>query len=369
MGSGGQLPETAYYYPEPYWLAREGGWIKSLLLFFDEVAILLPSYMQGRNVVADPTLAGPLEERGLLRVLQPEVFVDGEIATELTAVVEALIHEGAFDELSKAGGFAELSMSRMGFGVLDTVARRVLDQLSARGLAMPTEDGVSIPMHPRIRSIYLVLLAQLARQAGVRSGLDLHPVTNGRGATEAFEQLADLPPMPSRGSRVQARERRRASALHGEPADVRPGAEPARGGRPCPRPARPPSRAARASQRSTQTCSRSVEKPQGRHRLRAWPRGRRLVGGGSQPRSCGPGHPGCWSKNAAQRSRRQHLLLPLPRQTLDRIAGTAAGSGERIRWSFGSTPRRFQSPVLLHWWGRSGCRGDGSRSCPDEFWQ
>ncbi|HEV7163516.1 MAG TPA: hypothetical protein VGN25_09695 [Solirubrobacteraceae bacterium] len=202
MGSGGPVPETAYYYPEPYWLAREGGWIKSLLLFFDEVAILLPSYMQGRNVVADPTLAGPLEERGLLRVLQPEVFVDGEIATELTAVVEALIHEGAFDELSKAGGFAELSMSRMGFGVLETVARRVLDQLSARGLAMPSQDGVSIPMHPRIRGIYLVLLAQLTRQAGVRSELDLHPVTNGRGATEAFEQLADLPPMPSRGQLV-----------------------------------------------------------------------------------------------------------------------------------------------------------------------
>ena len=31
---------------------------------------------------------------------------------------------------------------------------------------------------------------------------DLHPVTNGRGATEAFEQLADLAPMPSRGQLV-----------------------------------------------------------------------------------------------------------------------------------------------------------------------
>jgi hypothetical protein len=202
MASDRPVPETAYYYPEPYWLAEEGGWIKSLLLFFDEVAILLPSYMKGRNVVADPTLAGPLEERGLLRVLEPEVFVDEETATELTAVVEALIHEGAFDELPKAGGYAELSMSRMGLNVLHTVTQRVLDELSARGLAVPTQDGVSIPMHPRIRSIYLVLLAQLARQAGVRSELDLHPVTNGRGATEAFEQLADLAPMPSRGQLV-----------------------------------------------------------------------------------------------------------------------------------------------------------------------
>jgi hypothetical protein len=51
-------PETAYYYPEPFWLEREGGWVKSLLLFFDEIAILLPTYMRERNLLADPTLEG-----------------------------------------------------------------------------------------------------------------------------------------------------------------------------------------------------------------------------------------------------------------------------------------------------------------------
>lgn len=49
-----QLPEFAYYYPEPYWLAHESSWIKSLVLFFDGVAILLPNYMQVRELVADP---------------------------------------------------------------------------------------------------------------------------------------------------------------------------------------------------------------------------------------------------------------------------------------------------------------------------
>jgi hypothetical protein len=37
-----QFSELAYYYPEPYWLARESSWVKSLLLFFDGIAILLP---------------------------------------------------------------------------------------------------------------------------------------------------------------------------------------------------------------------------------------------------------------------------------------------------------------------------------------
>ncbi len=91
--------EIAYYYPEPYWLAQEGGWIKSLLLFFDEVAILLPAYMRGRNVVADPTLAGPIEDRGLLRVLEPETFIDDQAAAKLVGVVEALVEAGTFDQL------------------------------------------------------------------------------------------------------------------------------------------------------------------------------------------------------------------------------------------------------------------------------
>ena len=34
--------DVAYYYPAPYWGMDEGGWVKSLLLFFDKVSILLP---------------------------------------------------------------------------------------------------------------------------------------------------------------------------------------------------------------------------------------------------------------------------------------------------------------------------------------
>lgn len=188
--------------PEPYWLAREGGWIKSLLLFFDEVAVLLPSYMHGRHLIADPTLAGPLEDQSLLRVLEPESFVDDMTASQLTEVIEALLDGGAFDELSRVERFAELSMSRMGNGTLQAVARKVSDKLRERGLATETADGVSIPMHPDVRAAYLLVLAQLARETGARQGLDLHPVTNGRGAGDGFRRLLQLEPMPSRGQAV-----------------------------------------------------------------------------------------------------------------------------------------------------------------------
>ena len=194
--------EIAYYYPEPYWLADEGGWVKSLLLFFDEIAILLPEYMRGRHVIADPTLAGPIEELGLLRVIEPETLVDEATAAQLAEVIEALVEGGAFDDLDAVDRLAELSMSRMGMASLRAVAESVNAKLMERGLAKATEDGVSVPMHPVVRSAYLLVLAQLARETGVRHGLDLHPVTNCGRAGSGFRRLLDADVMPSRGQVV-----------------------------------------------------------------------------------------------------------------------------------------------------------------------
>jgi hypothetical protein len=190
--------ETAYYYPEPYWIVREGSWIKSLLLFFDEVAILLPEYMRGRHLAADPTLAEPLEDSGLLRVLEPEWFVDEASTSKLTDMVQWLVEQNAFESLPEAH-MAELSMSRMGYSAIHETAHRVFEGLESRGLAVKSQDGVSIPMHPFVRAVYLVLLAQLARDAGARHGLDLLPTTNGPGVKDVFERYLTLPPMPSRG--------------------------------------------------------------------------------------------------------------------------------------------------------------------------
>lgn len=194
--------EIAYYYPEPYWLADEGGWVKSLLLFFDEIAILLPEYMRGAPPDRRPDAGGPIEEMGLLRVIEPGSFVDEATAAQLAEVIEALVEGGAFDGLGEVNGLAELSMSRMGMASLRAVAESVNAKLLERGLAKATEDGVSVPMHPLVRSAYLLVLAQLARETGARHGLDLHPVTNGRGTGTGFRRLLEADVMPSRGQVV-----------------------------------------------------------------------------------------------------------------------------------------------------------------------
>ena len=185
------MKDIAYYYPAPYWLADEGDWIKSLLLFFDEVAILLPDYMWGRHRDADPSLAGPLEEQGLLRILEPKEWVDAEVAEKLAEIMVDLLAEGVFDRLPEARHFAELSRSRMGYGADVELAEFLADELRQRGLARPSEDGVSIPLHPTVRTTILVILGQLARGAGERRGLVVHPATNWpTAATDLIEALS-----------------------------------------------------------------------------------------------------------------------------------------------------------------------------------
>ena len=203
MADSATAPEIAYYYPEPFWHAGEGGWVKGLLLFFDQIAILLPEYMAGRPAQADPSLVEPLQDLGLLRILQPEWFVDDAMTRQLTDSMEALIVNGAFDFIHGTGDIARLSRSRMGYSsAMQALADKVFHELRARDLAAESDDGLSVPMNPLVRSAYLMLIAQLAREAGARHQLDLQPVTNGRGELQDFQSFLELAPMPSRGQVV-----------------------------------------------------------------------------------------------------------------------------------------------------------------------
>ena len=190
-------PEVAYYYPAPYWASGDGGWVKSLLLFFDQLAILLPQYMYGLHQVADPAMVMPLEERGLLRVLEPNDWIDEETAESLAETVKGLLASGAFEGLPEDVGFQELSYSRMGHGIDVELAETLVESLASKGLARPSEDGVSIPLHPTVRTTVLVILGQLSRSSGDRKGLSVHPATNNLQAVDELIRTLSREPMPS----------------------------------------------------------------------------------------------------------------------------------------------------------------------------
>lgn len=191
--------EVAYYYPAPYWGPAEGGWVKSLLLFFDQVAILLPGYMYGSHRLADPSLAGPLEDAGLLRVVEPNHWLDQELAEGLAEVMVELITNGAFDDLETHGYYHQLSYSRMGYGADVQLGEMLVEELMARSLAKPSEDGVSIPLHPDVRTTVLVILAQLARLRGQRANLLVSPATSHAEAVRDLIRTLSRDGMASSG--------------------------------------------------------------------------------------------------------------------------------------------------------------------------
>jgi hypothetical protein len=209
-------PEVAYYYPEPYWSEAEGDRLKSLLLFFDQIAILLPRYMRGRERLADPAIAGAMLDQGLLMVLEPESFIDSQMAKDLTSIMLELLGAGAFDDLHVPNDYQELSMSRAGrvWGEQDEVSDELLNELKHRRLAFESDDGVSVPVHPEVRKTILILLSQLARSAGERRGISLNPTTlamedrywNSAGINGLIS-VAALPTMPSMGQVVAGQAR------------------------------------------------------------------------------------------------------------------------------------------------------------------
>ncbi len=81
-------------------------------------------------------------------MLEPNVWVDQAMAERLATVVVELLTRGTFNNLREATYFAELSQSRLGYGADVELASWLVEELKQRGLARPSEDGVSIPLHP-----------------------------------------------------------------------------------------------------------------------------------------------------------------------------------------------------------------------------
>ena len=203
MPEDSQLPEIAYYYPEPFW--RSGEWVKNLLLFFDGVSLLIPEYMKAdRHEILEQHIAGPLESQGLLHVIEPEELVDAPATERLYSAVTSLLDSGAFQPLieDKKSAFAAISYSRVGGFGNSQLADELIERLKKLGLASDTEDGVSVPMHPVLRQMILALLSQILRPQGRSRGLDLAPATDEPMLIRALEELIGLSVRPSVASAI-----------------------------------------------------------------------------------------------------------------------------------------------------------------------
>jgi hypothetical protein len=196
------LPNVAYI-SEPYWHPQEGDRLKSLLLFFDGIALLVPDYIRDRPLRTDPTLAQPLDDLGLLHRLSPESLVDQSVTDSLVDLLDTLLGSGAFDGLDRDADFTELSYSRLGYQADAGLTEVLVDELRQRGLARESKDGVSLPMHPAVRGIVLTALSQLLRGPAEKQGLALQPVYSRPERVRALLATLDQPALPTAGHVVK----------------------------------------------------------------------------------------------------------------------------------------------------------------------
>jgi energy-converting hydrogenase Eha subunit C len=196
-----ELKQLAYYYPHPLW--RDGDWIKSVLLFFDGIAVLLPSSGKDKPMERDPSIAIPLQERGLLRVLQADEIIDAAAAESMVTALSQVIERGALDDLQRdPATFHTLSPSRLGYLAQPEQAELLVTELERRGLARREERHIW--MQAQVRLLILLFWAQLIRPAGHKLGIDLQPATENPQLVQTLEALLDRPSMPSTGHVVSS---------------------------------------------------------------------------------------------------------------------------------------------------------------------
>lgn len=152
--------------------------------------MLVPAYMKKRPEEIDPAIVAGLKKHELLHIIEPEKAVDKTATERLAMAMTDIITSGALDHLAKEKtAFHELSMSRLGYYGDEGLGKMIFEELKRRNLAKDTEDSVSIPMHPMVRSLVLVLLSQILRPHGAKMNAELSPATDMPQFVEALSEL------------------------------------------------------------------------------------------------------------------------------------------------------------------------------------
>lgn len=217
---GGYAVDTVdYAYAiDPLWRDRESLAIKTNLLFFEGVAVLVSNTWQPALAKHDPSLVLPLLDQGLLQTFRAEQYVDKSVSDALGALLHRLLNAGAFDGLSvnrreDTGSpndpvFKPISSRRVRYpGDATNYIDLVLDDFVDRGLV--EDHGSENPrrgariaatdllFHPRVADTIQVALPYLIGEKAALSGYRLNPVFPG--SREAIEQTLSSPGLPTAG--------------------------------------------------------------------------------------------------------------------------------------------------------------------------
>lgn len=200
------LRRTALFYDAPLITPEDVALLKSMLLFFDDVAVFsTPGHRPGPPTV-DPQLCAPLVERGLLQFLDPRTV----IAPHTEAIVGAALHRAAMENeadwlAAAASGDWDLDVPRLkgrfpsplAIGTSEPALPR--DERRLALFKLLAQDGLLFPddsahddwfVTPGNASVANSILAQAVRTAGGQ-GRWFEPVATRRDEARVFSAILD----------------------------------------------------------------------------------------------------------------------------------------------------------------------------------
>lgn len=173
MTAQGAPPELAHYYPGWIWDDQSVGHMKSLLLFFDGFALLLPRQHFSTTVAQEAELAQPLRQAGLLHNFEPADWLDEDIArTVRAAASRGSSAEGA--EAITIGHLAgSMSIGSDHFASRTDNVQRVIEEMLRAGSVLRRRpdlgpDMVDMPARARAAVLLKVGLAAQAKLSSHR---------------------------------------------------------------------------------------------------------------------------------------------------------------------------------------------------------
>lgn len=197
---------TALFYDAPLSTPEDIGLLKSMLLFFDDIAVFsTPGYRSGPPTI-DPYLAAPLTERGLLQFVDPRVV----LASQTDVVMRATLHRAAMQNAEQwlaaaVAGDWDLDVPRLQGRLSDPLAigtghmsapgdRGTLElfkYLAQDGWLLPEESTEEWLLTPGSASVANSILAQAVRTMAGQQGQLIDPVATRRDEARVFTAILE----------------------------------------------------------------------------------------------------------------------------------------------------------------------------------
>jgi len=208
---------TALFYDAPLSTPEDLALLKSMLLFFDDIAVFSMPAHAPHHPVLDPHLCAPLVERGLLQFVAPQAVTRSQTELVLRTTLHRAVVENAercvaaltagdwdsdvprlrgrfagqglmkIDELTKTDGlmkFEEPPAPR------DRDSLQLFRLLAQDGVLFPDESmGDEWTVDPGVASVANSILAQAVRAAAREQGWSVEPVATRRDEARVFTAI------------------------------------------------------------------------------------------------------------------------------------------------------------------------------------